>query len=210
MINAGAIAASDLIVGKDFPERVTRLIDMFGRYCGRQVYVNSSVYASERSTGHRNRAMAHLMLNFGMVSPAIEETLDLYFQQCSIMVTAKDLAVVMGATLPMPVSIQSRAKKRSNRSTSKIFSASCTLAACMTSPVNGLTASVFPPRVVSGVGSWPWCRDKLASAFSRQARCEGKQRPRGEGLPRSLHEFGLHVFECNSASSTIISQFDPK
>lgn len=98
MINAGAIAAADLVVGKDFPDRVTRMLDTFGRYCGRQVYVNSSVYASERATGHRNRAMAHLMLNFGMVSPSIEETLDLYFQQCSIMVTSHDLALI-GATL---------------------------------------------------------------------------------------------------------------
>ncbi len=31
-------------------------------------------------TGHRNRAMAYLMLNFGMISDNIEETLDLYFQ----------------------------------------------------------------------------------------------------------------------------------
>lgn len=98
MINAGAIAAADLIQGQDYPERVTRMLDMFRRYCGRAVHVNSSVFASERATGHRNRAIAHLMLNFGMVSGNLEETLDLYFQQCSILVTCHDLAVI-GATL---------------------------------------------------------------------------------------------------------------
>jgi len=42
--------------------------------------------------------MAYLMLNFGMVSDNIDETLDLYFQQCSIMVNARDLAM-LAATL---------------------------------------------------------------------------------------------------------------
>jgi glutaminase len=98
MINAGAIAAANLVKGKDFPDRVSRMLEMFGRYCGRKVYVDNSVFASERASGHRNRAIAHLMLNFGMVGDHLEETLDLYFQQCSVLVTCHDLAV-MGATL---------------------------------------------------------------------------------------------------------------
>jgi glutaminase len=98
MINAGAIAAADLVKGQDFPERVARMLDMFRRYCGREVHVNNSVFTSERATGHRNRAIGHLMLNFGMVGDELDETLELYFQQCSIMVTCHDLAV-MGATL---------------------------------------------------------------------------------------------------------------
>jgi len=98
MVNAGAIATADLIDGKDFPERVRRMLEMFGRYCGREMYVDNSVFMSERATGHRNRAIAHLMLNFGMVQDRVNETLELYFQQCSVMVTCHDLAV-MGATL---------------------------------------------------------------------------------------------------------------
>lgn len=98
MVNAGAIATSDLIAGKDFPERVTRMLDMFGRYCGRKVHIDNSVFMSERLTGHRNRAIAHLMLNFGIVSPRLDEALELYFQQCSVLVTAHDLAM-MAATL---------------------------------------------------------------------------------------------------------------
>ncbi|MEX0978891.1 MAG: glutaminase, partial [Pirellulales bacterium] len=85
MVNAGAIATADLVKGQDFPERVARLLGMFGKYCGRDVYVDNSVFMSERATGHRNRAIGHLMLNFGMVGEDIEETLELYFQQCSIL-----------------------------------------------------------------------------------------------------------------------------
>ncbi len=98
MVNAGAIATADLIQGRDFPERVRRLAAMLGKYCGREVYIDNSVFMSERMTGHRNRAIGHLMLNFGMVSPQIEDSLELYFQQCSAMVDARDLAL-MGATL---------------------------------------------------------------------------------------------------------------
>lgn len=98
MVNAGAIATADLIEGKDFPERVTRMLAMFSRYCGRDVYLDNSVFMSERATGHRNRAIGHLMLNFGMVRDRIEESLELYFQQCSVLVNCRDLAV-MGATL---------------------------------------------------------------------------------------------------------------
>lgn len=98
MVNAGAIATADLIKGQDYPERVTRMLAMFGRYTGRDVYVDNSVFMSERLTGHRNRAIAHLMRNFGMVGEHFEESLELYFQQCSVLVTCHDLAV-MGATL---------------------------------------------------------------------------------------------------------------
>ena len=98
MVNAGAIATADLVSGKDFPERVSRLLAMFSAYCGRDVYIDNSVFMSERLTGHRNRAIGHLMLNFGMVSDRIADSLELYFQQCSVLVNCRDLAV-MGATL---------------------------------------------------------------------------------------------------------------
>ena len=98
MVNAGAIATADLIKGRDFPERVTRLLAMFSRFCGRDVYIDNAVFMSERLTGHRNRAIGHLMLNFGMVGERIADSLELYFQQCSVLVNCRDLAV-MGATL---------------------------------------------------------------------------------------------------------------
>jgi glutaminase len=98
MVNAGAIATTDLIQGKDAVERLKRMLDMFERYTGRSHDINVPVFLSEKTTGHRNRAIAYLMLNFGMVTPRIDETLDLYFQQCAILVNAHDLAM-MAATL---------------------------------------------------------------------------------------------------------------
>ncbi|BAZ14496.1 glutaminase [Calothrix sp. NIES-4071] len=97
MVNAGAIATTSLIKGFGATERLNRLLEMFQYYVGRDVFVDISVFTSERSTGHRNRAMAHLMLNFGMIDGQIEESLDLYFQQCAVMVNCRDLAVMAAA-----------------------------------------------------------------------------------------------------------------
>jgi len=98
MINAGAIATTGLINGSDPTDKLNRLLAMFERYLGHDVVIDMPTFMSERSTGHRNRAMAHLMLNFDMIGQDIDSALDLYFQQCSVMVSWPDLAV-MAATL---------------------------------------------------------------------------------------------------------------
>lgn len=98
MVNAGAIATTSLIKGNDPTERLNRMLEMFRRYTTHDAVVDISVFMSERSTGHRNRAMAHLMRHFGMIDEKIDETLDLYFQQCAVMINCRDLAV-MAATL---------------------------------------------------------------------------------------------------------------
>jgi len=98
LVNTGAIAMTDLIKGSG-PQAGRALLDQcLGKYAGRRLEMDASVYESEKATGHRNRAIAHLMLHFGMVGPEIEETVDLYFRQCSFEVSAEDLSV-MAATL---------------------------------------------------------------------------------------------------------------
>lgn len=98
MVNAGAIAMSSIVKGTDPTNRLNHLLDTFRRYVGHDMFVDMAVYMSERTSGHRNRAIAHLMLNFGMIDADVNAALDLYFQQCSLMVTCRDLAV-MAATL---------------------------------------------------------------------------------------------------------------
>ncbi|MGE0830103.1 MAG: glutaminase A [Hyphomonadaceae bacterium] len=98
MVNAGAIAAAELIDGANPPARVRAMEALFARLAGRKLTMDEAVYRSEKETGHRNRAIAYMMLNSGMLSRDPEEILDLYFRQCSMLVTVKDLAL-MGATL---------------------------------------------------------------------------------------------------------------
>jgi glutaminase len=98
MINAGAIATTGLVADKPDVTRMQRIMETFARYTGRKMDVDEKVYQSERETGHRNRAIAHLLYGHGILDREPEDVLDLYFRQCSILVTARDLAI-MGACL---------------------------------------------------------------------------------------------------------------
>lgn len=98
MVNAGAIATTSLIKGNGAEERFARILDMFSRYAGRKLTIDEAVFQSERATGHRNRAIAYLQLNSGMIEEPVTEHLDLYFKQCAILISARDLAM-MAATL---------------------------------------------------------------------------------------------------------------
>ncbi len=98
MINAGAIATTGLIKGKDKNEKKKRLLNMFAKYVGHEVKVDQSVYKSESKKGHRNRAIGHMLRNFEIIIINPEPVLDLYFQQCSISIDCRDLGM-MSATL---------------------------------------------------------------------------------------------------------------
>ena len=65
---------------------------------GRELDVDERVYQSESATGHRNRAIAWMLRNFGILADEPTPTLETYFRQCAIRVTCRDLALI-GATL---------------------------------------------------------------------------------------------------------------
>jgi glutaminase len=98
LINAGAIAATSLVAGRSAEDRWARIVALFELYAGRELALDEAVYRSEAETGHRNRAIAHMLRNFGILDEAPELPLDLYFRQCSISVSCRDLAL-MAATL---------------------------------------------------------------------------------------------------------------
>jgi glutaminase len=98
MVNAGAIAVAELMDGSTAEDRVANMLALFSRLAGRRLAIDEAVYRSEHATGHRNRAIAYMMLNTAMLERDPNEVLDLYFRQCSLAVTARDLAF-MAATL---------------------------------------------------------------------------------------------------------------
>lgn len=98
MINSGAITVTALLHGRHGSSTTDYILDRLSNLAGRGLSINADVYESERRTGHRNRAIAHLLLNFGMIHADAEAALDVYFRQCAIEVTSHDLAV-MAATL---------------------------------------------------------------------------------------------------------------
>jgi glutaminase len=98
MINSGAIAVTGLLRdahGSDALDKITR---GYGRFAGADLGFDSEVYESELATAHRNRAIAHLMRGGGVVTDPVEEVVDLYTRQCSLTVSATQLAT-MAATL---------------------------------------------------------------------------------------------------------------
>lgn len=98
MVNAGAIAVSGRLLEALGPSDFDRLLDKLGDAAGRRLEVDEGVYQSERATGHRNRAICHLLRASDVFQVDVDDVLDLYFRQCSVKVTAIGLAQ-MGATL---------------------------------------------------------------------------------------------------------------
>jgi glutaminase len=98
MINAGAITSTSLVAGDGAAEREARVVDFYGRFAGRPLEVDMEVYESERDTGHRNRAIGHMLRAFGVLEDDPDAALDLYFRQCSVSVDCHDLSL-MAATL---------------------------------------------------------------------------------------------------------------
>lgn len=98
MINAGAIATTAQLCHAD-PRHVEELmLGYFAELAGRRLSIDEDVFRSESATGHRNRAIGHMLRNFEIIEEDPEPSLDLYFRQCAISVTCRDLAV-MAATL---------------------------------------------------------------------------------------------------------------
>ena len=98
MINAGAIATTALIWAHD-PERAeSLLLDFLSDMAGNRLCVDEDVFRSERDTGHRNRAIGYLLRNSDVITSSPEQALELYFRQCAVSVSCRDLAV-MAATL---------------------------------------------------------------------------------------------------------------
>lgn len=210
MVNAGAIATADLVAGKDLPERVNRMLAMFGRYVGHPVHLDNGVYMSERLTGHRNRAIAHLMLNFGMIGDRVDDTLDLYFQQCSVLVTAHDLAMI-GATLANGgVNPLTGARALEKRYVRDLLSVMYTcgmydsagewvyeVGLPAKSGVGGGIVAVVPGRLGIGIFSPPL--DAKGNSVRGVKACADLSR-----------RFGLHLFESGFAGPDIVSQLAPR
>jgi glutaminase len=98
MVNSGAIATTSLVPGSSPEDRWRFIHDGLSRFAGRRLPLNEEVYASATATNFRNQSIARLLQSYGRIYLDPAEATDLYTRQCSLNVSARDLAV-MGATL---------------------------------------------------------------------------------------------------------------
>jgi glutaminase len=98
MVNSGAIACSGLIREAKGDGAFEYIRQALGRFAGRDLGVDEAVFASENATGDRNRAIAYLLRNSSVIKDNVDAVLEVYFRQCSILVTARDVAI-MAATI---------------------------------------------------------------------------------------------------------------
>ncbi len=205
MVNAGAIAVSGILceyLGKDAFEF---LRNRFSIAAGRDLDVDDAVYRSESATGHRNRAIAHLLLANGALNVAPDIALDFYFRQCSIRVTAVDLAR-MGATFAnMGKSPTSKSLAFDLTSVRRTLSVMFT---CGMYDYAGHWAYDVGIPAKSGVGGG------IVGVINRQLGI-GTYSPLLDAKGNSVRgvaafemladEFGLHAFDCTNVGSSFVS-----
>jgi glutaminase len=207
MVNAGAITVSGIIRDVAGDGAFELILDRLSMAAGRRLAMDEAVYRSEAETGHRNRAIGHLLRNVGALESPVEEAVDLYFRQCSILVTASDLAR-MGATLA-----HIGENPETGAQVFDLMAVRNTLAvmfSCGMYDYSGNWAYDVGVPAKSGVGGG------IVGVVNRQIGI-GTFSPRLDAKGNSLRglaafrdladELGLHVFECSNVGSALMRSF---
>lgn len=205
MVNAGAIAVAGMLYEHVGPGAFDMMMERFSAAAGRPLTLNESVYRSEVETGHRNRAIAHLLLAAGALAVPPDNALDLYFRQCSINVTASDLAR-MGATFAnMGTNPTSKAHAFD------LGSVRSTLAVMFTCGMYDYAGSWaydvgIPAKSGVGGGIVGVVNRQLGIAsYSPRLDAKGNSVRGVASFEMLADDFGLHAFDCTNIGSSYIS-----
>ena len=98
MVNAGAITTTSLVPGGSIDARWQFIVDGLSSFAGHPLSIDDEIYASASASNHRNREIVAALQRHGRIVGDPSAALDLYTRQCSLRVTATDLAM-MGSTL---------------------------------------------------------------------------------------------------------------
>jgi len=93
-VNQGAMATTSLLYNKDKSIFKKNILGNMDKYAGRKLKFNEKVYKSESKTHDTNMALAYLLKNFNRFYGNVEDCVDVYTDQCSVQVSAKDLATM--------------------------------------------------------------------------------------------------------------------
>ncbi|MBV8703766.1 MAG: glutaminase A, partial [Acetobacteraceae bacterium] len=98
MVNPGAIATTSLVPGATIEEKWRFILEGLSEFAGRRLELSEEVYASASAANDRNQSIARFLQTYGRIYLDPAHAMDLYTRQCSLDVSARDLAV-MGAAL---------------------------------------------------------------------------------------------------------------
>jgi len=205
MVNAGAIAVAGILYEHLGADAFDFMMERFSDAAGRPLSLNQAVYRSEAETGHRNRAIAHLLLANEALAVPPDDALDLYFRQCSINVTASDLAR-MGATFANMGTATDT--KMPAFDLAAVRSTLAVMFTCGMYDYAGHWAFDVGIPAKSGVGGGivgVVNRQLGIASYSPRLDPKGNS-ARGVGAFHSLTDhFGLHAFDCTNIGSSFIS-----
>lgn len=206
MVNAGAITVTGLLYEAFGNNAFEQVLERYSLAAGHPLELDESVYRSEESTGHRNRAIAHLLCATGALKEPVEPALDLYFRLCSIRVTARDLAT-MAATLSNmgqnPITGHDAFDLKAVRDTlSVMFS-------CGMYDYSGNWAYDVGIPAKSGVGGGVIGvvnRQLGIGSFAPRLDAKGNSTRGVKAIKLLSDELGLHAFECMNSGSSFVEQ----
>ena len=98
LVNAGAIATTSLISGRNADDKWNKILAFYSKVAGEKLSLIDEVYKSEAATNAGNKALAMLLAKYERIYADPIESVDIYTKQCSVGVNAAQLAR-MGATL---------------------------------------------------------------------------------------------------------------
>jgi glutaminase len=96
LVNPGAIATTSMVKGATRDEVWKSILGFYSDFAGRPLSVDQEVFKSEAETNQRNQAIGYLMYAYGYIKANPMQATDVYTEQCSVSVNAKDLATMAG------------------------------------------------------------------------------------------------------------------
>ena len=205
MVNAGAITATGMLFNKYGKDSIDFILEKFSQAAGRNLEIDMEVYHSESSTGHRNRAIAYLLLNFDMIPDYVAQILEIYFAQCSILVNCHDLASISATIANLGENPQTKKEVFSIDAIKDMLSVMYT---CGLYDNTGRWVNEVGIPAKSGVsgGIFGVVNRQLGIAtYSPKLDFFGNS-SRGIAAFRMLSkELGLHAFDCMNSGSNFLS-----
>jgi glutaminase len=96
--NGGAMATTSLLYEKNKTKMMKKIVDNMSDFAGRKLHINKNIYLSEINNASHNLAIAYLLDSYNRFYGDVQECVDIYTKQCSVMITSSDVAI-MAATL---------------------------------------------------------------------------------------------------------------